>query len=144
MTPRYVVLHHTAGPVDRTVDDIRDYHVRTLGWSDIGYHEVVHHDGTRHLGRPAHRAGAHTSGLNDSYGIVWVGNGLSAPPSPAAWVGLLEAAYAAMVRFALDPAHVIGHREAPAHGGKPTSKACPAVDMGAVRAALWARVGNPR
>lgn len=59
---------------DFTVDDIRKWHVRDRGWSDIGYHFVVYRDGSIHKGRNIDIAGAHTTGHNThSIGVCYVG-----------------------------------------------------------------------
>ena len=48
-----VVLHCTATPKDRIVSvaEIRKWHVKERGWSDIGYHFVIQQDGTIERGR---------------------------------------------------------------------------------------------
>ena len=57
-----------------TVEQIRDWHVKGRGWSDIGYHYVVYLDGSVHEGRPIEKTGAHTIGQNqNSIGICYVG-----------------------------------------------------------------------
>jgi hypothetical protein len=64
-----IILHHTAGPPEQSVESIRRFHVDGRGWSDIGYHYVL----TRHSGlwsiehgRDLSRVGAHTRGQNAS------------------------------------------------------------------------------
>lgn len=71
-----VIVHCSATPPGRDigVKEIRDWHVNDNGWSDIGYHYVIRRDGTLEIGRPIHRAGAHTKGHNEgSIGICLVG-----------------------------------------------------------------------
>lgn len=46
VAPAYVVLHHTAGPVNQAPQVIWDYHVKVRGWPHVGYHYLVYHDGT--------------------------------------------------------------------------------------------------
>jgi N-acetylmuramoyl-L-alanine amidase len=59
---------------DFTVDDIRKWHVKDRGWSDIGYHFVVYRDGSIHKGRDIDKVGAHTTGHNThSIGVCYVG-----------------------------------------------------------------------
>lgn len=43
--PHYIVLHHTAGPVDQPPQVIWDYHVKGRGWPHGGYTYLVYHDG---------------------------------------------------------------------------------------------------
>ena len=71
-----IILHCTATPEgkDFTVQQIRDWHVRGNGWSDIGYHFVVDRYGNVHAGRPIEKPGAHTKGQNaNSIGVSYVG-----------------------------------------------------------------------
>lgn len=67
---------------DIGADDIRIWHVRDNGWSDIGYHYVIRRDGRVERGRyedgdnnlDAGEVGAHAYGFNrDSIGICLVG-----------------------------------------------------------------------
>lgn len=71
-----IIVHCTATPEFKTVtvDDIRRYHVKHRGWSDIGYHYVVYLDGTVHKGRDVNISGAHCIGHNThSIGVAYVG-----------------------------------------------------------------------
>ena len=71
-----IILHCTATKEgkDYTVAQIRDWHVKGNGWSDIGYHFVIDRNGTVHKGRPIEKIGAHTKGQNaTSIGIAYIG-----------------------------------------------------------------------
>ena len=71
-----IILHCSATTEGRDVstEDIRRWHVRSNGWSDIGYHFVVELDGTVKAGRPVERSGAHVKGRNrKSIGLCYVG-----------------------------------------------------------------------
>ncbi len=71
-----IILHCTATPegIDYTVEQVRDWHVRGNGWSDIGYHFLIGLDGTIHVGRDIEKIGAHCTGHNSrSIGISYVG-----------------------------------------------------------------------
>lgn len=46
------------------VREIKLWHTRDNGWSDIGYHFVIDRDGTVTQGRPLERVGSHTRGRN--------------------------------------------------------------------------------
>ena len=78
--PTRIIIHHSLTPDSETVswNAIRDYHIKTLGWADIGYHSGVelirgHHEAL--FGRPWHIPGAHCYEHNhDSLGFVFVGN----------------------------------------------------------------------
>ena len=56
------------------VREIRLWHTRDNGWSDIGYHIIIDRDGTVCAGRPMERVGAHTVGRNTgSVGVCLIG-----------------------------------------------------------------------
>jgi hypothetical protein len=38
---RYIVIHHSATPRETTTKAIRDYHVKSNGWSGTGYHFII-------------------------------------------------------------------------------------------------------
>jgi len=76
------IVHCSATPNDRevTVDEIRDWHVKGNGWSDIGYHYVIHRNGQMFSGRPVSIKGAHCIGHNkDSIGVCLVGDDVFTP-----------------------------------------------------------------
>ena len=71
-----IIIHCSDTPEGRDVDaaEIKHWHVKGRGWSDIGYHYVVKLDGIVEVGRPIKRAGAHTIGQNlNSIGICYIG-----------------------------------------------------------------------
>ncbi len=71
-----IIIHCTATPEGRDVSlkEVRQWHTKERGWSDIGYHFLVLLDGSVEEGRPLERTGAHTKGHNwDSIGIAYVG-----------------------------------------------------------------------
>ena len=67
-----IIIHCTATPADwwsgkRTsekVAEVKRWHVRDRGWSDIGYHFLIDRDGTVAKGRPLEKVGAHVQGRN--------------------------------------------------------------------------------
>lgn len=67
-----VWLHTSATPGDwqsgKTVEQMRDeikkWHTRDRGWSDIGYHFVIAPDGSIAVGRDVNKTGAHVKGHN--------------------------------------------------------------------------------
>ncbi len=70
-----LVIHHTATPAYTSIDSIRCYHMKVLGWRDIGYHYIVDSNGVLRLGRPDWMIGAHVKGQNrDSIGVAVLGN----------------------------------------------------------------------
>lgn len=75
-TVKRLIVHCSATPEGKpvTVDQIRQWHVKDRGWSDIGYHYVILLDGTIKEGRDVNLIGAHTTGYNTgSIGICYVG-----------------------------------------------------------------------
>ena len=67
-----VIIHCTAtrpewragDTTSAKVAEVKNWHVRNNGWSDIGYHFLIDRDGTRATGRPLERTGAHVKGKN--------------------------------------------------------------------------------
>ena len=71
-----VILHCLATPEGRdySVAQVREWHVKDRGFSDIGYHYLIHIDGTVEEGRPLDMIGAHCTGQNaHSIGVVYAG-----------------------------------------------------------------------
>jgi hypothetical protein len=86
-------VHHTASSNDYSPDQaaamvrgIYAYHVKSNGWSDIGYNILVDRYGRAYEGRAGsierHVLGAHTGGFNvDSFGVSLLGDFSTVPPS---------------------------------------------------------------
>ena len=71
-----IILHCSANPEGQDVKAaaIKNYHVNTLHWKDIGYNFVIDLDGTIEIGRNLDIAGAHTTNHNSiSIGICYIG-----------------------------------------------------------------------
>lgn len=71
-----LVWHCTAVPEGReqTLESIRRFHMKTLGWKDTGYHGIVHLDGSFSPARPIWQVGSHVKGHNTgSIGYAYVG-----------------------------------------------------------------------
>lgn len=71
-----IIVHCSATPpsLDIGADEIRLWHTRDNGWSDIGYHFVIRRDGTLEPGRDVSKVGAHAKGHNShSIGICLIG-----------------------------------------------------------------------
>ena len=78
--PQIIVIHHSLTK-DGQVNDfnaIKNYHINTKGWQDIGYNYLIEYENGKVLvkkGREENVIGAHTLGQNEkSIGICVVGN----------------------------------------------------------------------
>lgn len=69
------MLHYSAASPDQTPRAIQDYHMRSRGWSDIGYNFLVHsRTGTIYEGRGWRVIGAHCAGYNTAnIGVCVIG-----------------------------------------------------------------------
>ena len=121
-----LIVHCTATPEfkDFTLEDVRGWHVKGNGWSDIGYHFVIELDGSIHKGRSVGTMGAHCVGENHNIGICYVG-GCDADMKPkdtrteeqkAALVDLIED-----IKEEYPTIQVYGHRDF-------AEKECPSFD----------------
>lgn len=80
-----IIVHCSATRPEQgfTAADVRRWHTRERGFSDIGYHFVVETDGSVSAGRPLDRVGAHCRGHNSrSVGVCYMG-GIGADGTPA-------------------------------------------------------------
>jgi hypothetical protein len=92
---RFAVVHHSAGAGASSpggsaavVRGIQQHHIFSNGWCDVGYNVLVDQWGQVFEGRVGgldrNVIGAHAGGFNtNSFGIVMIGNYLSATPSVA-------------------------------------------------------------
>ena len=94
-TVRVGFVHHTASSNDYTEDQaaamvrgIYAYHVKSNGWSDLGYNYLVDRFGRAYEGRAGGLDrfvfGAHTGGFNrDSFAVSLLGDFTTVPPTQA-------------------------------------------------------------
>jgi len=107
-----IAIHHSAGPITQTVEQIRDWHVNGRGWSDVGYHYLIDYEGQIHEGRPVEKVGAHVKGWNkDSIGICLIGNFEEHPVAADQWFALEELLSHLMDLYDLDKDDVAGHKD---------------------------------
>ncbi|MGW0825014.1 N-acetylmuramoyl-L-alanine amidase [Streptomyces sp. NPDC002845] len=110
-----VVVHHTAESNSYTcaeapavVRGIYAYHVKQLGWRDIGYNFLVDKCGTVYEGRKGGVdkpvMGAHTYGFNtETTGISVLGTYTDAAPSKAALTSVARVAAWKLGQYGVDP-----------------------------------------
>ncbi|WP_329334840.1 N-acetylmuramoyl-L-alanine amidase [Streptomyces sp. NBC_00663] len=110
-----VTVHHTVDSNDYTcaeapavVRGIYAYHVKTLGWRDIGYNFLVDKCGTVYEGRKGGVdqpvLGAHTYGFNtQTTGISVLGTYTDTAPSTAAMTSVARIAAWKLARYGVDP-----------------------------------------
>ncbi|MFZ4185651.1 N-acetylmuramoyl-L-alanine amidase [Streptomyces pseudogriseolus] len=110
-----VVVHHTAESNDYTCDQgpavvrgIYAYHVKQLGWKDLGYNFLVDKCGTVYEGRKGGVdrpvMGAHAYGFNsETTGISVLGTYTSTAPSTAAMTSVARIAAWKLGQYGVDP-----------------------------------------
>lgn len=129
MSKSHIIIHCSATPEGRehTAADIRDWHVKGNGWSDIGYHYVVRLDGTVEAGRPESRDGAHAKGHNrNTIGVCYVGGcDRSMKPKDTRTPAQVKALRCLIIdlKKRYPAAITLGHRDLPN-----VAKACPSFD----------------
>jgi len=131
---KWIVLHHSAS--DRGSAALFDEWHRARGWDELGYHFVITNghggrDGAVEVGGrwTKQKWGAHCKVPGNAYnergiGICLVGDFEDHMPSAAQLASLARLVEFLCARYDIDPANVIGHRDAPgAH------TACPGACM---------------
>ena len=71
-----LIVHCSATPEfkDFDVEDIREWHVKGNGWSDVGYHYIITLDGIVQEGRPVEKKELIVLGIiKDSIGVCYIG-----------------------------------------------------------------------
>ncbi len=127
MKPSYIILHHSLTADSETVSwgAIRNYHVKTLHWSDIGYHYGIELIKDKHeilVGRMMDEPGAHCrqNGMNrHSLGICFIGNFDHETPPLEMWMLGLDLVNTLMKVFNIPRDNIYAHRELA------TYKSCP-------------------
>ncbi len=135
--PTHIIIHHSATADSGTVSwqAIRNYHINTQKWNDIGYHfgiELINNEYEIMIGRPITEYGAHCKELQmnrRSIGVCCIGNYDDTPP-PVQLLSKLEY----LVLWLMNIYHirvecVLGHREVGEMAGfdwkKGQYKSCP-------------------
>mgnify|MGYP003657770476 FL=1 len=138
-----IIIHCTATRADwwakkspqAKVNEVRRWHVKERGWSDIGYHFLIDRNGAVVAGRPIEISGAHVRGQNSkSIGVaLFGGHGGSVDDSildnftPEQEESLLN-----LIKSYPEIKHISGHNQYAA-------KACPCFDVN-----LWYKSKNKK
>lgn len=133
-----IIVHHTAGPINQTIDTIARYHVEpgnhicTEGCPGIAYHFMIDAGGTAYQVNDLEAVSFHASGHNTrSIGISMIGTFDELSPS--------SAQYATLIRLIRWLNKKLG-RELSIHGHREfANKSCPgwAVDIDQIRADVY-------
>lgn len=130
-----IARHHSA-TASGDVWAFQNHWRGTLGWGTGGYHEIILRDGSVQL---IYRDNVTTNGVGNhnskTYHICVVGNGSFTSEQEKSFD---ERARAAMQRFNLKPADVLGHNEFSGH----ETNSCPGTNMAAVRSRLGPSGGS--
>lgn len=128
-----IVVHHSAGPREQTVEQIDAFHRTGRGWPGIGYHFVVRQGVVYYVGDVATER-AHVYGRNaDSIGVCVTGSyqdGVRPADEDVAALRSIVAVLDGVYRPALE---IIGHGAAALAGH---GTACPGTHLAAVLAGL--------
>lgn len=85
----FIIVHHSASPINWDVEDIRRVHVDENEWPDIGYHFVIDWFGRVYQTNKTSKISYHTSGMNGrSIGICLIGNFEEISPSNSQYKAL--------------------------------------------------------
>ena len=127
-TFEYLVIHHSAGSPNTTLEDIDRMHrkERDPPFLMVGYHHVIEGSGEIRAGRPMDWIGAHAPPHNsDSIGVCVVGDNTNLEDrwTQAQWRSLYHYVKACLVLWPY--LKVRGHRDIGS-----TATECPGLDIG--------------
>ncbi|MCU1692583.1 MAG: repeat protein [Frankiales bacterium] len=136
-TVKAVTVHHTANGNDYSRSEVPSiiradyaYHVKSRGWSDLGYNLVVDKFGgiwegrAGGIGRPV--IGAHAQGFNTgTLGVSLIGDMTRAAPTPEALAALTRVTAFAAATWSFDPTSSVTLRS----GGSPKFKSGSSVTL---------------
>ena len=116
---KYVVIHHTGGNINGTINDIVNVHFRENKGHEIGYHYFIDSNGTIYQLRSLNESVPHALGYNDnSIAICINGNFEDYEPNSAQWQSALQLVRAILKHYGLDETAVKKHNELPNNATK--------------------------
>lgn len=125
ITPKGIIVHHTAGAETSSPEDINHWFVvgrAAEGYVWCGYHALIYPDGTVAQMRPFNRNGGHCPGYNNTHiGISFVGNYELKDITDEAWEAYSDLVIDLKNTYTIEDKDIINHRDANlAIGAKPT------------------------
>lgn len=122
MIPQFIIIHHslTADGAIVNTKAIRNYHVDTLGWRDIGYHYLVEYIADKYswsyeilVGRMENKSGAHCKQESMNYkslGVCFIGDFDKIHPPEEQWRRGVRLVKSLIARYSIPVENVLGHK----------------------------------
>jgi N-acetyl-anhydromuramyl-L-alanine amidase AmpD len=131
-----IIIHHSL-TTSGSADAFADFHVKTNGWSCMGYHYVINRDGNKdgliEWCADWTDVTPHVGNYNKHYiGICLVGDFRIQKPTQKQMKALYELLEYLMDKLNISVENVLGHQELPSY----TWKQCPALNMDELRGHL--------
>lgn len=128
----HIAVHHSLTHAG-SAESFARYHVQELGWPGIGYHFVIEKNGQIKWCHELTVRSYHVGNSNSkSVGICMVGDFRTSEPTEAQRASLHKLVNWLRQELSISVEQVQGHSEFPGY----KSKACPCIDMDALRATL--------
>ncbi|MGD9276637.1 MAG: peptidoglycan recognition family protein [Candidatus Pacearchaeota archaeon] len=106
----FIVIHHSGSL--NSYDAIKDFHVNTRGWEDIGYHWLIDKNGKLLKGRSEEFIGAHCLGHNrNSIAVCMIGDFEFIKPTEKQMKTLIKFLKEKLEENNLYLKNILGHRE---------------------------------
>lgn len=131
-----IIVHHSL-TTSGSADAFANFHVKTNGWSCMGYHYVINRDGNKdgliEWCADWTDVTPHVGNYNKYYiGICLVGDFRKQKPTQKQMKALYELLEYLMNKLNISVENVLGHQELPSYSWKQ----CPALNMGELRGHL--------
>lgn len=113
ITPKYIIIHHTATPLWATYDFVKQIGI-DRGFGDISYNFLITADGSVHRGRGLDKVPAHciADGMNyKSLGVALTGDFTLIKPTQAQLNSLLDTIDILRAYHLILRDNVLGHNE---------------------------------